>query len=279
MSTASVMPPSYLILWHPFLLLPSILPSTRGFSKESAVYIRWLKYWSFSFSISPFNKQSGLISLKNDWFDLLALQGTLRNLFQHHSLKALHLLYSPALTTVHDHWEEHSLDCMDRCWQSNVSAFQNTFRFVKAFLPRSKCLLVSQLQLPSTLILQPKKRKPVTTSIFFSSICRSNGVRCPDLSLLIFSFMQALSLSSFTLIKSLFSSSSLSAIRVVLSAYLRWLMLLLCILIVACNPSSLVFLMMCSVYRLDKQGDRRQPCYTLFSILNQSVTLNNQIYI
>ena len=94
-----------------------------------------------------------MISLKNDWFDLLVLQGTLRNLFQHQSLKALHLLYSPALTTVHDHWEEHSLDYMDLCWQSNVSAFQNTSRFVEAFLPRSKCLLVSWLQSPSTLIL------------------------------------------------------------------------------------------------------------------------------
>ena len=94
--------------------------------------------------------------------------------------------------------------------------------------------------------------------------------------LLVFSFKPALSLSSF---KRLFSSSSLSAIRVVLSAYLRWLMLLLRILIPACNPSSLVFLMMCAVYRLDKQGDRRQPCHTLFSILNLSVTLNNQIYV
>ena len=136
--------------WHPLLLL-SIFPSIRDFSNELAVCIGWPKYWRLSISLS--NEYSLLISLKNDWFDLLVLQGTLRNLFQHHSLKALHLLYSPALTTVHDHWEEHSLDYMDLCWQSNVSAFQNTSRFVEAFLPRSKCLLVSWLQSPSTLIL------------------------------------------------------------------------------------------------------------------------------
>ena len=88
MSIASVMPSSYLVLWCPLILLPSIFPNIRDFSNELTVHIRWLKYWSFSFNISPSNKYSGLISLKIDWFDLLAVRGTLRSLLQHHSSKA-----------------------------------------------------------------------------------------------------------------------------------------------------------------------------------------------
>ena len=128
MFIASVMPSSLLTLWRPLLLLPSIFSSIRDFSNESAVLIRWPKYWSFNFSISPSNNYSGLISLKIDWFDLLAVQGTLRSLLLHHSTNASILwcsifLYGPALTTVHDHWEDHSLDYTNLCWQSNVSAF------------------------------------------------------------------------------------------------------------------------------------------------------------
>ena len=88
MFIASVIPSSHLILWCPFLLLPSIFPSIRDFSNDPAVHIRWPKYWSFSFSISPSNEYSELISFKIDWFDLLAIQGTLRSLLQHHSSKA-----------------------------------------------------------------------------------------------------------------------------------------------------------------------------------------------
>ena len=88
MSIESVMPSNHLILCHPLLLLPSIFPSSRVFSNESAVCIRWPKYWRFSFSISPSNEYSGLISFRIDWFDLLAVQGTLQSLFQHHTLKA-----------------------------------------------------------------------------------------------------------------------------------------------------------------------------------------------
>ena len=99
MSFASVMPSSHLILWCPFLLLPSVFPSIREFSSESAVHIRWPKYWSFNFSINPSNEYSGLISLKIDWFNLLAVQGTLRSLLQHHSLKAS-VLQHPAFFTV-----------------------------------------------------------------------------------------------------------------------------------------------------------------------------------
>ena len=128
MSIDSVMPSNYLILCHPFLLLPSIFPSVRVFDNELVLCIRWLKYWSFSvsFSISPSNVYSGLISFRIDWFDFLAVQGALKSLLQHHSSKAslvLSLLYGPSLTSVHDCWESHNLDYMDLCWQSDVSAF------------------------------------------------------------------------------------------------------------------------------------------------------------
>ena len=116
MSIESVMLSNYLILCHP-LLLPSIFFSIRVFSSESAP-----KYWSFSFSISPSDEYSGLISFKIDWFDLLAVQGTPKSLLQHHSLKALilqrsGLLYGPALTSIHDYWKNHSFDHTDLCWQ------------------------------------------------------------------------------------------------------------------------------------------------------------------
>ena len=125
-SVESVMPSNHLILYHPLLLLPSIFPSVRVFSNELALRIRWPKYWSFSLSINTFNEYSGLISFRMDWLDLLAVQGTLRSLLQHHSSKAsvlLHSLYSPTLTSMHDYWKNHSCDCTDLCWQSNISAF------------------------------------------------------------------------------------------------------------------------------------------------------------
>ena len=124
-------------------------------------------------------------------------------------------------------------------------------RFILAFLPRSKCLLISWLQSPSVVILEIKKRKSATTSTFSPSICLEvMGLDAMILVLLVFSFKLALSLFSFTLIKRLFSSSSLSDIRVVLSAYLRLLMFLLPILTPTCNSSGLTFLVMCSAYRL-----------------------------
>ena len=145
-------------------------------------------------------------------------------------------------------------------------------RFVIAFLPRSNCLLISWLQSLSAVILEPQKRKSVTTSTFSPSICHAvMGLDATILVFLIFSLKLALSLSSFTLIKRFFSSSSLSANRVVSSAYLRLLMFLLPILTLTCNSSSLAFLTMCSAYRLNKQGDNMQPCRTPSSILNQSV--------
>ena len=120
-SFESNMPPSHLILCRPLLLLPSIFPSIRGFPNESVLCIRWPKYWSFSFSISPSNEYSELIFFKIDWFDL-AVQGTLRSLLQHNSL-ALSPLYCPTLTSVHDCWKNHSSDYEYLCRQSDVSAF------------------------------------------------------------------------------------------------------------------------------------------------------------
>ena len=126
MSIESVMPSNHLILCHPLLLLPSIFPNIRVFSNELALRIRWPNYWSFSFSISPSNEYSGLISFMIDWLDLLAVQGTLKSLLQHHSSKAsipqCSAFFSPTLTPLHDNWKNHSLDYMDLSRQSDVSA-------------------------------------------------------------------------------------------------------------------------------------------------------------
>ena len=129
MSIEMVMPSNHLILCRPLLLLPSIFPSIRVFSSESALPFRWPKYWSFSFSISPSNEYSGLISFRIDWFDFLVLQGTLKSLLQHRSSKASVLwcltffFFGPTLTSVHNYWKNHSCDYMDLCQQSNASAF------------------------------------------------------------------------------------------------------------------------------------------------------------
>ena len=118
MSIEPVMPSNHLILCCPFLL-PSIIPSIRVFSNELDLCIRWPKYWSFSFSISPSNEYSGLISFRNGWFDLFAVQGTLKNLLQHNSLKASILQCSAfcmvQLSSVHDYWKNHSFDYLDIC--------------------------------------------------------------------------------------------------------------------------------------------------------------------
>ena len=114
MSTESVMPSNHLILYHPLLILPSIFPGIRVFSNESALRIRWPTYWSFNFSISPYNEHPGLVSFRMDCLDLLAVQGTLKSLLQHHSSKASILWCSAffivQLTSKHDYWKNHSLD-------------------------------------------------------------------------------------------------------------------------------------------------------------------------
>ena len=130
-SSASVMPSSHLILWHPLLLLPSIFASIREFSNELALCIRWPKYWSFSFSISPFSEYSGLISLRlTGLISLLSKEISQEcspvQQFEGINSLALCLLNGPALTTIYDHYKDHSLDYMDLCLQSNASAFQHT---------------------------------------------------------------------------------------------------------------------------------------------------------
>ena len=120
-SIESVMPSNHLILCRPLRLLPSIFPSNRVFSNDSVLCIRWPKYWSFSFNISPSSEHSGLTSLRIDWLDLLSVQRTLRNLLQHHSSKAsilavLGFLYSPTLTSIHDYWKNYSFDEKDLYW-------------------------------------------------------------------------------------------------------------------------------------------------------------------
>ena len=126
-SIESVMPSNHLILCHPLLLLPSILTSIRVFSNESALHIRWPKYWSFTFSINPFNEYSGLISFRIDWFDLLAIRGILKPSpvpqFKSITSSVLSLLYGPTLTSVHDYQKDHCFDYTDLCQQSDVSAF------------------------------------------------------------------------------------------------------------------------------------------------------------
>ena len=133
------MPSNHLNLPHPLLLLPSILPSIRVFSNESALHIRWPKYWSFSFIINPSNEYSGLISFRMDWFDL-AVQGTSKSLLQPYSSKALSLLYHPTLTIIHDYWKTVPLTKWTFVSKMTSLLFNVLSRFVIAFLPKNKCL-------------------------------------------------------------------------------------------------------------------------------------------
>ena len=158
------MPSNHLILCCPLLLLPLIFPSIRVFSNESALHIRWTKYWSFSFSISPSNEHSGLISFGMDWLDLLAVQGTLKSLLQHHSSKASILQRSAFFTVQLSHPYMTTGKTITLTLWTFLSIvmsllFHTLSGFVIAFLPRSKCVLISWLQSPSAVILEPKKIK------------------------------------------------------------------------------------------------------------------------
>ena len=169
------MPSNYLILCHPLLLLPSIFPSSRVFSNESALCIRWPKYWSFHFSISPSNEYSGLISFRTYWLDLLEVQGILKSLLQYHSSKASILrrsaffiaqLSHPYITT------RKTTALTRRAFVDKViSLLFNMFsKLVTAFLPRSKRLLISWLQSPSIVILEPRKIKSDTVSTVYHEV-------------------------------------------------------------------------------------------------------------
>ena len=177
------MPSNHLIFCHPLLLLLSIFPSIRVFSNESVLPIRWPKYWSFSFSISPSNEHSGLISFRIDWFDLLAVPGNLKSLLQHHSSKTSVLWCSafshPYITTE----KTMALTRWTFVGQVISLLFNMLSRFVIAFLQRSKCLLISWLQSPSSVILEPRKIKSLAVSIVSPSICHE--VMGPDAMILV----------------------------------------------------------------------------------------------
>ena len=170
------MPSNHLILCRPLLLLPSIFPRIRVFSNESALCIRWPKYWSFSLSISPSNEYSGLISFRMDSLDLLAIQGTLKSLLHHHSSKASILRRSAffIVQLSHSYMTTGKTIALPRqTFVEKVMSllFNMLSRLVINFLPRSKRLLISWLQSPSAVILEPRKIKSATVSTAFPSIC------------------------------------------------------------------------------------------------------------
>ena len=184
MSIELVMSSNHLILCHPFLFLPSIFPSIKDFSNEPSVHIRWPKYWSFSFSISPSSEYLGLISFRMDWLDLLAVQGTLKSLLQHHSSKAS-ILWHTAFS--HPYMTTGKTIALTR--QTLVGKVMSLLlnmlsRLVITFLSRSKHLLISWLQSPSAVILEPKKIKSDTVSTVSPSI--SHEVMGPDAMIFIF---------------------------------------------------------------------------------------------
>ena len=176
MSIESVMPSNHLILCHPLLLPSSIFPSIRVFSNESVLCIRWPKYWSFSFSSSPSSEYSGLISFRMDWLDLLAVQGTFKSLLQHHSSKAS-ILWCSAVFIVqlsHPYMTTGKTIALTRwTFVGKVMSLLLSMlsRLIITFLPRSKRLLISWLQSPSAVILEPPKIKSATVFTVSPSIC------------------------------------------------------------------------------------------------------------
>ena len=219
MSIESVMLSNHLILCHPLLLLPSILPTIWVFSSESVLHIRWPKYWNLSFIISPSNEYSGLIYFRIDWFDLLAVQGilavqgTLKSLLHHHSSKTP-ILWCSAFFVVqlsHPYMTTGKTTALT-IWAlvgKVMSLLLNMLsRLVLAFLSRSKCLLNLWLQSPSAVILEFKEIKSIIVSIFYPSNCHE--MMWPDAMIFVIwmlSFKPAFSFSSFTFIKRLFSVS------------------------------------------------------------------------
>ena len=183
------MPFNHLILYHPLLLLPSIFPSSGVFTKESALRIMWPVYWSFSFNISPSNEHPGLISFRMDWLDLLAVQGTLKSLLQHHSSEAS-ILHRSAFFMVqlsHPYMTAGKTIALTRqTFVGKVMSllFHMLSRLVINFLPKSKHFLISWLPSPSAVILEPRKIKSATVSTVSPSICHE--VMGPDAMIFIF---------------------------------------------------------------------------------------------
>ena len=237
----------------PFSSFPQSFPASGSFAVSQLCIIRCPKYWSFRFSIIPSNEYSWLIAFRMDWIELTAVQEALKSLlspvpqFERINSSVLRLLYGPTLMSIHDYWKNHSFDYVDLCWQVMSLLFNMLSRFVIAFLPRRKHLLISWLQSLSAVILEPRKIKSITVSTFPPSICHE--VMGLDAQILVFwmlDFKSAFPCSPFTLIKKLFCSSLLSAIRMISSAYLRLLIFLWAILIPACDSSSLAFHMVYS---------------------------------
>ena len=252
MSTESLMPSNHLILCCPLLLLPPIPPSIRVFSMiQLFAWCGQIIGVSALASVLPMNQ--GLISFRMDWMDLLVVQGTLKSLLQHHSSKASILRRSaffivqlsyPYMTTGK------TITSARWTFVGKLMSllFNMLSKLVINFLPRSKRLLISWLQLSSAVILEPQKIRSVTVSTVSPSICHEvMGLDAMILAFWMLSFKPTFSLSSFTFIKKLFSSL-LSAIRVVSSAYLRLLIFLLAILIPAC-ASSIPAFSWCSLHR------------------------------
>ena len=185
-----VTPSSHLILCHPLLLLPPILPSIRVFSNESTLLMRWPRYWSFSFSISPCNEYPGLISFRMDWLDLLVVQGILKSLLQHHISKASIFQHSAFLTVQlsHSYMTTRKTIALTRLtFVGKVMSllFNMLSRLVIIFLPRSKHLLISWLQSPSAVILEtPKNEIWHCFHCFPTYLPWSDGTRCHDLGFL-----------------------------------------------------------------------------------------------
>ena len=184
------MPSSYFILCHPLLLLPPILPSIRVFPNESTLRMRWPKYWSFSLSISPSNEHPGLVSFRMDWLDILVVQGTLKSFRQHYSSKASILRCSAFFTVqlAHPYMTTGKTIALTR-WTfvgKVIALLLNMLsRLVITFLTRSKCLLISWLQSPSAVILEPPKNKVWHCFHWFLIYFPwSDGTRCHDLSFL-----------------------------------------------------------------------------------------------
>ena len=215
MSIELVMPSDHLILCCPLLLLPSVFPSLRVFFSESVLRIRWPKYWSFSFSISPSNEYSGLISFRMDSFDLLAVQGILKSLLQHHTSKASILQHSAFFMVQLSHpYRTAGKTIALTIWTfvSKIMSllFNMLSQLVITFLPRSKRLLISWLQSPSAVILESKKIKSLTVSTYSPSICHE--VMGPDAIILVFWML---------IFKAVFSLSSLHFDQKFLCSWIR----------------------------------------------------------
>ena len=264
---------NHLIICHLFLFLPSVFPSIRIFSSESALHISWPKHWSFSFSHNPSNVCSLLISFKIHGFDLLAVQWTLKCLLQYHTSKTSVLQWSTFFVFQLSHLyliigKAIALTLWTFVCKVMPLLFNMVSNFVIAFLPRTKLLLISWLRLPSAVILESKKIKSVTGSNFTTYICpRVTG---PDAIILVFctsNFKPTFSLSPFILIKRLLDpchflhDSSIICTSEVAN-------ILPAIVIPAYALSSPAFCMMYSSYKLNKQGDNIQPWHTPFPVLN-----------